>query len=388
MPVGLVVMKWDERVGTQILAKYPEEVQVNDKTLMQVYSTHEYTGEPGMVSMMVGSINIASYYTGPDIGVYVMLLLGLDDDPDAYEGGMADISRQILANIEDNAFKSLIPSLFQRVSVYPKLTPEQSLAFTYQDEVKQMIMGRLRDEGVITKSELMVWLKDVYRHGFIDLDAVVSELIKKDLVKEASVKGMPSELLFLINDLFISRVPPVKLYKNPAASGLPETQAGDYKVEVKKFFSEYKPDREDNLNLINLITEPQVYETLKLLRMAIVTRDDIEKLKKKGVEDVDDVLKKLWSMRMIQVIQDDAGNEYYGLITDFIIETAFPRYQLSVIKGEYGKKSKSNKVLVEYLTILESSYKERMKESKKVTDEKAEKVPKIKKKANKEKVEA
>jgi len=25
MPVGLVVMKWDERVGTEILAKYPEE---------------------------------------------------------------------------------------------------------------------------------------------------------------------------------------------------------------------------------------------------------------------------------------------------------------------------------------------------------------------------
>ena len=24
MPVGLVVMKWDDRVGTEILTKYPE----------------------------------------------------------------------------------------------------------------------------------------------------------------------------------------------------------------------------------------------------------------------------------------------------------------------------------------------------------------------------
>jgi len=45
MPVGIVVMKWDERVGTEILAKYPDELSITDKTLMQVYSTHEYSGE-------------------------------------------------------------------------------------------------------------------------------------------------------------------------------------------------------------------------------------------------------------------------------------------------------------------------------------------------------
>ncbi|MDX1797143.1 MAG: hypothetical protein R3255_00700, partial [Candidatus Lokiarchaeia archaeon] len=64
MPIGLVVMRWDDRVGTEILAKYPEEINVTDKTLMQVYSTHEYSGESGMISLMIGSLNIASYYTG------------------------------------------------------------------------------------------------------------------------------------------------------------------------------------------------------------------------------------------------------------------------------------------------------------------------------------
>ena len=68
MPVGLVVMKWDERVGTEILAKYPEEIIITDKTLMQVYSTHEYIGESGMIILMIDSLNIASYYTGSDKG--------------------------------------------------------------------------------------------------------------------------------------------------------------------------------------------------------------------------------------------------------------------------------------------------------------------------------
>ena len=168
MPVGLVVMRWDERVGTEILAKYPEEVNVTDKTLMQVYSTHEYSGESGMISLMIGSLNIASYYTGPDKGFYILLLLSLDDDPDSYEGGLIDISRIILQNMGDDAYVSMIPTLFRRLSVYPTLNNEQRLAITYQDEIKRMILNRLRDEGVVSKSELMVWLKDQYKQGFVD----------------------------------------------------------------------------------------------------------------------------------------------------------------------------------------------------------------------------
>jgi len=356
MPVGLVVMKWDERVGTEILAKYPEEIIVTDKTLMQVYSTHEYSGESGMISLMVGSLNIASYYTGPEKGYYILLLLNLDDDPDSYEGGLIDVSRIILQNLEDEAYAKLIPSLFQRLSVYPTLNNEQRLAMTYQDEIKRMILNRLRDEGVVSKSELMVWLKDKYRQGFVDLEGVLIELIKRELIKEASVKGMPSELIFLIHDMLMLRVPPVQLLKDPADRGLPSKLAGDYRTEVKKFFQNYRPSEQDNLRIIDIIINPQVYETLRLLRTAIVTKNDIEKLKKKGVEDVDEVLKMLWEGQMIQVFQDEMNNEYYALLSDFHLDLIFPKYLLNVIKAEYERKSKAEQVLVEYLAVLEDTY--------------------------------
>jgi hypothetical protein len=356
MPVGLVVMKWDERVGTEILAKYPEEIIVTDKTLMQVYSTHEYSGESGMISLMVGSLNIASYYTGPEKGYYILLLLNLDDDPDSYEGGLIDVSRIILQNLEDEAYAKLIPSLFQRLSVYPTLNNEQRLAMTYQDEIKRMILNRLRDEGVVSKSELMVWLKDKYRQGFVDLEGVLIELIKRELIKEASVKGMPSELIFLIHDMLMLRVPPVQLLKDPADRGLPSKLAGDYRTEVKKFFQNYRPSEQDNLRIIDIIINPQVYETLRLLRTAIVTKNDIEKLKKKCVEDVDEVLKMLWEGQMIQVFQDEMNNEYYALLSDFHLDLIFPKYLLHLIKAEYERKSKAEQVLVEYLAVLEDTY--------------------------------
>jgi len=356
MPIGLVVMRWDERVGTEILAKYPDEITITDKTLMQVYSTHEYSGESGMISLMIGSLNVASYYTGPEKGYYILMLLNLDDDPDAYEGGLADASRIILQNLEDDVFINMIPSLFKRLSVYPTLNKEQHLAMTYQDEIKRMIINRLRDEGTVSKSELLVWLKDRYKQGIVDLESVLLDLIKRELVKETSVKGMPSELIFLTNDVLMLRVPPVQLLKDPADRGLPSQLASNYKIEAKKFFQNYRPSEQDNLRLIENIINPQVYETLRLLRTAIVTRNDLEKLKKKGVDDVDDVLKMLWETQMIQVFQDDKNNEYYALLSDFYIDKVFPKYLLNVIKAEYEKKSKADQVLLEYLTVLENAY--------------------------------
>jgi len=349
-------MRWDERVGTEILAKFPEEINVTDKTLMQVYSTHEYTAESGMVSLMVGALNIASYYTGPEKGYYILLLLNLDDDADAYEGGLADASRIILQNLEDDAYLKMIPSLFRRLSVYPTLNNEQRLAITYQDEIKRMIINRLRDEGVVSKSELMVWLKDKYKQGFVDIEGVLIDLIKKELVKETSVKGMPSELIFLTNDMMMMRVPAVTLLKDPADRGLPSQLVADYKTECKKFFQNYHPTEEDDLKIVDLIINPQAYEMLRLLRTAIVTKNDLEKLKKKGVEDIDGVLKLLWENQVIQVFRDERNNEYYALISDFYLNTIFPKYLINTIKEEYENKSKSDQALIEYLNVLEDSY--------------------------------
>ncbi|MFX1375832.1 MAG: hypothetical protein ACFFA0_08475 [Promethearchaeota archaeon] len=357
MPIGLVIMRWDIKVSTEVLAKYPEELVISEETLMQIYAAHEYTGEPGMISLLVGPLNIASYYTGREKPLYIILLLNLDEDADAYEGGLSDISRVIFQNYDNKAYLEMIPSLFQRLSTYPNLNEEQSLAITYIDNVNRLIINRLREEGVISKSELKIWLKDQYREGFFDVDAILMELIKKEIIKEASVKGMPSELIFLINDLFMIRKPPVVLLKDPSERGLPEKFTEEYNVAVRKFFQKYRPSDEDNLKILEeVITDPQVYEILKLLRISIVTKNVLEKLRKKGVDDIDGGLKKLWDNQMIQVFQDTKGNEYYALLTDYYNSLIYPKYMLNTIIYQYGVKSKSNSVLIEYLNVLDDSY--------------------------------
>ena len=226
----------------------------------------------------------------------------------------------------------------------------------YQDEIKRMIINNLREVGLITKSELMIWLKDQYRVGFIDLEATLLELLKKDIVKQVSVKGLESELIILTNDFFMLRVPPNKILKDPIKCGLPTQFVKEYLAEVKKFFQSYRPTAEDNINVVNIFINPEVYETLRLLRTSIVTRQDLEKLKIKGVEDVDSALKLLWDNRMIKSFRDEKNNEYYALITDFYMDLLFPKYLLKVIKSAYEQKSVPNKALIEYLRVLEEAY--------------------------------
>ncbi|MFX1279204.1 MAG: DUF2341 domain-containing protein [Promethearchaeota archaeon] len=355
-PIGLVLMKWDERIGTEIKLKYPTDVNISEKTLMQIYSTHEYSAEKGIITLTAEATNIISYYTGPEQGYYLLLLLNLDDDPDLYEGGIADVLSNLLAYIEDDTYVQMLPSLFQRLSLYPSLNHEQLLALTYQNKIKHMILNLLRDDGLAIKSELTIWLRDKHTRGFFDLDTIFSELIKLEILKVSSIKEIPSELIFLTKDIFLARIPPLKLLEKPTSYGLPSQFAKEYPDDVKKFFQTYRPSEEDNLKIAEILINPQVYETLKLLRNAIVTRDDLQKLRSKGVDDIYTVLKILWDNKIIKVFHDDQNNEYYALMSDCYIDYIFPKYMLKSIKEAYEQKSKVKRALIEYLNILEDTY--------------------------------
>jgi len=365
MPTGMVVMHWDERIGVEVLGSYPEEAEIQEKTLMQVYSQHEFSGEPGMVSLTAGAINLASYYTGPETGVYVILILTAEEDGDAFEEGLVEISRQILQNLDPETLNKLLPSLFQRLSVYPTLNEEQRMAMLYNSDVKRMILNRLREESLLAKSEIAIWLKDQYEEGWVDLESILSSLIKNNIVKTASVQGLSSDIVFLTRDLMTLRIPPLQLVKDPADRHLPQSLVGDYKTEVRNFFKNYEVSERDNIKIIDeVLLDPAVYEAYSLLREAIVTRNDLEKLKKKGVDDVDRVLKILWGNKMIAVFKDSKGTEYYSLTSDFCIKKIYPKYNLDTIREQYRAKSKNPGALTTALDIMKDEYYEMLKAKK------------------------
>lgn len=359
MPTGIIIMHWDERIGAEVLANHPSDAKIAEKTLMQIYAQHEYSSEAGMVTLTVGALNIASYFCGPDHPFYIILMLEAEEDGLDFETGLTEMSRQIVEGAQNPALlRDLLPNIFQRLAVYPRLTDEQKLGIIFQDEIKRLIFNRLREEVVVPRSEIEIWLKDQYRGSIIfDIDGVINALLKIGLVKIASVKGVGADLIFFVQDIMMLRHPPVELIKDPVGHHLPKSMKRVYIGEVRKFFQSYKVTEEDGIKIIEkVLLDPQIYEVIVLLRQAIVTRQDLEKLRKKGVTDLDYVLRTLWEVNMITVIQDSNETEYYGLLCDFNLTKYYPAYNIDTILKRYKEKSETIPVLLKALDIMREEY--------------------------------
>lgn len=369
MPKGLIVMHWDERIGAEIYGKFPNDVQIDEKTMMQLYAQHEYLGSAGSVSLSVGSSNLISYYSGPETQIYVILLLEQEENGFDFEDALVDTTNLIIESKDDtDALKNLIPNFFQRIKAYPTLSPEQKLGLFYQDELKRVILQRFREEMLIPQSEIQIWLKDRFQNKVVgDISEVIDGMIKIGLIKRASIKGDAADLLFMVRDLMMLRHPPAELIRDPVEHHLPKSLKNMYVQEVLKFFKDYKVSDQDNINVINkVILDPACYEVLKLLRIAIVTRNDLEKLKKKGVDDVKLTLKTLWDAKMITVIEDEKKTEYYCLTNDFYIGQFYPAYNIDTIVGHYKRGSRNVAALINALSMMKDEYFIQYPKSKKI----------------------
>ena len=98
MPTGMILMEWDDRIGAKVLMKYPQETDLSRRTLMQIYGTHEYNQEVGIISLTIGQNSITSYYSGPEYNIYIILVLLMEDVHDAFDESLTDISGVIILN--------------------------------------------------------------------------------------------------------------------------------------------------------------------------------------------------------------------------------------------------------------------------------------------------
>ena len=117
MPVGLVVMKWDERVATEILFKYPDDkdFEITDKTLLHLLNLHEFSEKPGISTLSVKRVNLLTYYSGVEKGHYIILVLSILEDPEDFEEDYEKIAQTILNNLEEEKYKEMVPNLFKKL---------------------------------------------------------------------------------------------------------------------------------------------------------------------------------------------------------------------------------------------------------------------------------
>ncbi|NVM35551.1 MAG: hypothetical protein HWN81_08135 [Candidatus Lokiarchaeota archaeon] len=121
MPNGIIVMKYDDRSGIDIKAKYPEEkVKISSRTLMHIFNLHEFSKEPGFASLSIDNINFLTYYSGSETDYFIILLLTILENPEDYEESLEEVSEIILKNLEKNEYLKILPSLFKKILTLPK----------------------------------------------------------------------------------------------------------------------------------------------------------------------------------------------------------------------------------------------------------------------------
>lgn len=121
MPDGLIFLKYDERSGMEIKAKYPEKkFKITDKTLMHILNLHEFSKPAGIVSLTLENINFVTYYSGSDTDYFFILMLTMLENPEDYEEILEEVSQIILKNLEKKKYLKMLPSLFTKIVDYPK----------------------------------------------------------------------------------------------------------------------------------------------------------------------------------------------------------------------------------------------------------------------------
>ena len=120
MPVGILIIRWDNEIGPINEGFYPENLKITNNLLTQVYSSHRYQSlKPGFASISLKNNKVVSFFSGVgddhiSVENYVVaLLLRRDEKPHKYREILKTIAAEILDQTQDSKFLKLLPNLYK-----------------------------------------------------------------------------------------------------------------------------------------------------------------------------------------------------------------------------------------------------------------------------------
>ncbi len=123
MPVGILVIRWDNEIGPINEGFYPETLKITNNLLTQVYSSHRYQSlKPGFASIALKNNKVVSFFSGVgqdfiSVENYVVaLLLRRDEKPGIYREILKTIAAEILEKIPDDSFREVLPGLYDQLA--------------------------------------------------------------------------------------------------------------------------------------------------------------------------------------------------------------------------------------------------------------------------------
>ena len=358
MPAGMVVIGWNDRVGTIMKAKYPEDIELSPDLAMKIYGSHVLgeAREAGFISMKVGELNIASYFGGIEVNHFVSVILTPEEEAPEFESALTRVASEIFTKLEKDKFKKDLPSLYRHLATFPTFTTEQQLAFIYADPKTREALGYLNEVGSTSKEELVDVLRDRLDLKTVSIEAVLQPLVRSGLCVTEWVEGIPSECVFLIEDAMPVVVPPTNLMKQASAGNM--TKPKRFLNAVRKFFTE-EPQLLDTAQqevIAELLVDPDAYEVIKLLRNAVLKEEAISTQADISQETMNDLVKRFKKAKLI--LEDKEAGLF--LLADPTVVTSYPEHLIATSVNRYNKRDVIPRQAARHLSLLREHFKEQL----------------------------
>ncbi|MFX1594100.1 MAG: hypothetical protein ACFFCL_15530, partial [Promethearchaeota archaeon] len=359
-----------------IKLSYPEDLKIDLDDMMRIFYAH-ITGAGAAGNVLVrlekARSNVSSYFTGmeSDMPVMINLMLELGEDPEMFgEAVLQEINQDLLnylkqmsTNVAQNYeivknIKLYLRNTLILLDRLKNLSKEQRLAQIYTSEKARTILEALQERS-LSRRALQGVIEEKLQKIIPNIEYILDPFIKTGLLMQDWVEGDTDITLFLLNDFTIFRSPVSKVVEDAKKNKPSPEVAAKYLEEVTQFFSNYKPNYEDNLKIARTLMNPDYYDYITLFRERGYPINKIPKGPGVSLDQVGSLLQSMLDDQIIKIIKDSKETLWVFLLTDIVIQTFYPEYMIEKIRKDRLEKKLNKSVAIKHLEFLEAAYKKK-----------------------------
>ncbi|MCF2136063.1 MAG: hypothetical protein K9W43_02385 [Candidatus Thorarchaeota archaeon] len=377
MPVALLLIDWDSKIGAVLKAKVPADFadyyrEDLNTEIMRIFTSHamgDATAGFASLSVRIGGeeYNVASYYTGvvrEEEQYCVSLLLSTSEDPKAYEGAITSVVSHLtsaVVSMTDSEIQEELENTYRRIIRLAGMTDESRLARLFADEITRAVFPKLWRGGV-SKEDLEEWLKMVTGLPSVSVDSVIAPFEELGIVKTEWVDEIGRTCVFMIKDLEIFRAPPL-MAMEAASSMLDPELAAEYKSEVLEFLTEWQKTPDDTVAIAEVLADPDCYDILNELRRRPVNVAELEASLSIPPKDLRTAIQTLKKYRVITEKRRKGPSGEYDkwlfLLNDIRVRLFFPEYFLQTLVTDLEKNpedTRARQMVEHHLRLLRDNF--------------------------------
>ncbi|WEU40426.1 MAG: hypothetical protein OdinLCB4_000390 [Candidatus Odinarchaeum yellowstonii] len=118
MPLGLVIIKWDNKIGGMVEARYLRRGWIPPAlptTLLSMHFPTMKVDQNGVdfVKTKIGALRVLSYFTGVKTKRTIALILEESENPDLYKEKLIQLAEKVNSEIEDYTCK--LPKYYSEI---------------------------------------------------------------------------------------------------------------------------------------------------------------------------------------------------------------------------------------------------------------------------------